>query len=56
MEEIDYGLIPDWLKQKIKDALISGGEALANIICKKVFPESACAVAIAAIKGAIFGN
>lgn len=55
MEEIDYGLIPDWLKEKIKSMIIAGAEAAAKIFCKKFFSDTTCSIAIAAIKGAIKG-
>ena len=55
MEEIDYGLIPDWLKDKLKSMIIDGAGAAAKIFCKKFFPDAVCDIAIAAIKGAIKG-
>ena len=56
MEEIEQFQIPEWVKQKIKDALIAGGEALAIIVCKRAIPFfGVCEVAVPAIKKLIFG-
>ena len=56
MEEIDQFQIPDWVKQKIKAALIAGTEAAAIIVCKRFIPLfGVCEIAVPAIKKQIFG-
>ena len=56
MEEIDQFQIPEWVKQKMIDALKAAGEAAAILVCKRFVPVfGVCEVGVAALKKLIFG-